>query len=788
MKAILLSAVLLVGIIGENVHAQSIAPKREFRGAWIATVINLDWPSTRFLGENAQQSELLRILDELQDAGINAVFFQIRCEADAFYQSDIEPWSYWLTGSQGNAPEGFYDPLAFAVEEAHKRGMELHAWLNPYRAVREVGNYVQAPNHVTNQHPDWILTFNTIKILNPGLPAAREHITTVVMDVVSRYDVDGVHFDDYFYPYPPNEISTQDASTFQNFNRGFTNVADWRRDNVNLLVAAIYDSIQAVKPNVKFGISPFGIWRSGVPAGISGLDAYSTIYTDALEWLAQEKIDYIAPQLYWPFGGGQDYGKLQPWWGFEASPRHLYVGQAAYRISEWRTGEIQSQLAFNRSNPDVQGSIFFRALYFRENPRGFTDYLRSDHYRYLALQPQMAWKDDVVPNEPRNLRYERIAGTGTAALKWDSPEIAADGDSARRYLVYQFDQPTIQDSELEDPGNIMTLSYQSGFIPETIDLPVGKNYYGATAIDGNANESALSNIIEILPPATPILAMPANGAGQQPEALDLVWQYPPVASSCRLQVSPDSTFTADLLLDEAGLLDTTSVVFDMDGQQTYYWRVSASNPSGESSFSEPFSFKTGFPVAPLLAAPPENAEGIPLDVHLFWNRAVAATSYQLQISTRPIFTTATIVIDVEAIADTSYTINQLEPEKIYFWRIKANNSLGSSNWSEAWRFKTGTTTGISDNSRAPLQFELLQNYPNPFNPTTMIPFTLAKSSSVQLKIYDILGREVTVLVNRTLQRGRYEIEFNANILPSGVYYYRLVTDEYVATRKMLYLK
>jgi uncharacterized lipoprotein YddW (UPF0748 family) len=772
-----------------DTQAQSTPPKREFRGAWIATVANLDWPSSPNRTETEQRSELIRILDELHEAGINAVFFQIRNENDALYRSEIEPWSYWLTGQQGKAPADFYDPLELAIDEAHKRGMELHAWFNPYRSVRSAGSYPLDSMHVSIRHPDWILTFGKFKILDPGLPVVRDYITSVILDVVRRYDIDGVHFDDFFYPYPPNHISNQDMATFQAYNRGFTNIGDWRRDNVNLFVKMVNDSIKAARPYVKFGISPFGIWKNGEPPGIVGLDAYNVIYADPLAWLGKEIVDYVAPQLYWTFGGGQDFGKLQPWWASQTlSNRHLYIGQAAHRISVWPVGEIQNQLNLNRSNPDVQGSIFFRALFFRENPRGFADFLSDDFYRYPALPLVMPWKDNVVPNNPRNLRYERIAGTGTAGLHWEVPEIAADGDSANRYVIYRFETAAIQGSDLDDPGKIAGLTYFTGFMPETPPLPNSSYFYLATALDRNNNESTIGAILQVAPPAVPLLAFPDNGAGNQPDGVELLWNYPPVAASYHIEVSKDSTFAGDLFLDEMGIIDTASVVYDMEGQQTYYWRVMASNAGGSSDFSGRFSFMTGFPATPFLAAPPTNTSDIPVDVTFRWHPALAGDSYRLQVSHGLSFESQAIVADVEGVVDTLYTLSQLEAERFHFWRVNAANDIGTSLWSEIWRFKTGTVTAIADGTPLPLQFELLQNYPNPFNPVTIVPFMLAKATKVQLKVYDILGREVKTLVDRNMPQGRYEIVFDGSELPSGIYLYRLYTNDFVSTKQMVLAK
>lgn len=274
--------------ISISLSAQSSNPKREFRGVWIASVINLDWPTSPGLSANTQKQQLIDLLDDLKELGFNAVVFQVRPECDALYNSSYEPWSYWLTGTQGKAPEPYYDPLEFAVEEAHKRGMELHAWFNPFRAVREVGNYQVSADHVSEKHPDWILTFDNLKILDPGLQEVRDYNTEVIMDVVRRYDIDGVHFDDYFYPYPPNQITDEDENTFLNNWRGFFNVGDWRRDNINIFIKQVHDAIAAEKPWVKFGISPFGIWRPGYPSGITGTDAYSVLYADATAWLQQQ--------------------------------------------------------------------------------------------------------------------------------------------------------------------------------------------------------------------------------------------------------------------------------------------------------------------------------------------------------------------------------------------------------------------------------------------------------------------------------------------------------------------
>jgi uncharacterized lipoprotein YddW (UPF0748 family) len=429
----------------------------------------------------------------LEAVGINAVVFQIRPECDALYPSTIEPWSYWLTGAQGVAPSAPFDPLQFAIDEAHKRGMELHAWFNPYRAERVAGAYPLAPNHVAVLHPDWVIQMGTYRFLNPGIRSVRDYTASVIADVVRRYEIEGAHMDDYFYQ---DGITTQDAATFQAEPRGFTNIGDWRRDNVNLLIRQVYDSIKAIRPNVKWGISPRGIWKNGVPAGIVGADNYNVIYCDAVAWLQGQYIDYIAPQLYWPFGGGQDYGKLMPWWSSVRNGRDLYVGQAAYRIadaSNWGASELPNQIRLNRTNSYAQGSIFFRAnMGLRDNPKGFADSLRNDLYKYPALKPIMTWKEMTPPNPPVNLTITKFSST--ALLTWTAPSAAGDGEGASYHAVYR---STSRPIDINDARNLVSVQATTTYMETS--LPAGSltYYYAVTALDKLQNESVLSNLVGI---------------------------------------------------------------------------------------------------------------------------------------------------------------------------------------------------------------------------------------------------------------------------------------------------
>jgi uncharacterized lipoprotein YddW (UPF0748 family) len=500
--------------IGTHAHAGDFqSPKREFRGAWIATVVNLDWPNSRIDSPANQRQQLVTMLDKLHEAGINAVMFQIRTECDALYDSPYEPWSYWLTGEQGKAPDPFYDPLEFAVEEAHKRGMEIHAWFNPYRAERSVGSYDLADNHVVVRNPEWAIQISSFKFLDPGLPEVREYVSGIVADVVRRYDIDGVHFDDYFYPYPPNQINNEDDATFAEHSRGFTDIGDWRRDNVNLLIEAVHDSINAIKPHVKFGISPFGIWKNGVPAGIVGLDAYNVIFADATAWMEAETIDYIVPQLYWPFGGGQDYGKLAPWWESVRNGRQYYPGHGLYRSDSntfsgtlFAANEIPRQVRFNREHDGIDGSVFFRAKNITLfHSRGFADSLKNDLYRHPSIIPSVAWKDSLYApiDPPDDFVYSWLTDQ-TLLFEWQAPPLPEFGDDLIRYAVYRINSasPPVFPEDLAHGEHV--LSVQADRWLEDSPLPSDDPYYYVvTALNRNHNESEPSEVIVITVTSVP---------------------------------------------------------------------------------------------------------------------------------------------------------------------------------------------------------------------------------------------------------------------------------------------
>jgi len=503
---------MMMGLCTAQINVQAQAPpKWELRGAWIATVGNIDWPSKPGLPADQQKAEYIRILDTLQRLGINAVFVQIRPAADAFYPSDQEPWSYWLSGEQGKPPYPLYDPLQFMIAEAHRRGMEFHAWLNPYRAVFNIHSSRVAANHITRRAPQWFLTYGDKMYFNPGLPEVWNYLTAIIADVVRRYDVDGIHFDDYFYPYRIPGKEFPDQLTYARYGRGMS-LDDWRRHNVDTIIEMIHDTIQAIKPWVKFGVSPFGVWRnqSRDPEGsltYAGQTDYDDLYADVLKWLRKGWIDYVVPQLYWEFGfHAADYGVLLDWWAHHTYGRALYIGMALYRVGgkgAWRDpDELPHQLYASRSYPQVQGQVYFSATVFNRNPLGFNDSLCNHFYRYPALVPPMPWKDSLAPASPQLLMITP-ADRGVT-LWWENTDTTKDVSS---YVIYRFSADDAK-PDFHDPRHMVAIvpivsSTQATHLLHHFTDTTAKsdiNYaYAITALDRLHNESVPSALLTVWP-------------------------------------------------------------------------------------------------------------------------------------------------------------------------------------------------------------------------------------------------------------------------------------------------
>jgi uncharacterized lipoprotein YddW (UPF0748 family) len=405
-------------------------PRRELRGVWVATVANIDWPSRPGLPADSQKAELLAIFDRAEVLHLNAVVFQVRPHGDALYRSELEPWSEYLTGTQGQGDPG-WDPLETAVAEAHRRGMELHAWFNPYRASHPIARSPLAPTHLALTHPEVVRHYGRYLWMDPGEPLVQEHTVRVILDVVRRYDVDGVHIDDYFYPYPEKDsagatLDFPDEPSWARYRAagGRLSRDDWRRENVNALVRRLDHEIHRAKPWVKFGISPFGIWRPGHPPQIAtSFDQYAMLYADARKWLREGWGDYFSPQLYWPIARtGQSYPVLLDWWVREnVRGRHLWPGNFASRTFEgdptpWPASEVIGQVYVTRGRPGATGNIHFSMKAFALDRDSVAERLAREAYRDHALPPATPWLAHGRPARPLLALARDPAGAPTVTL------------------------------------------------------------------------------------------------------------------------------------------------------------------------------------------------------------------------------------------------------------------------------------------------------------------------------------------------------------------------------------
>ena len=410
----MISALAVLTLSLQELPTAPPAPKAEFRAVWVATVDNIDWPSKRGISTEQAKSELVSILDKCEELNLNAVIFQVRPSTDALYDSEIEPWSEYLTGLQGQPPKPYWDPLEFAVEEAHKRGIEIHCWFNPYRSLHPAQKGPVAANHISRTNPGVVKQYGKYLWMDPGEPAVQRRSLEVMIDVVKRYDVDGVHLDDYFYPYKEKGPDGQlldfpDGPSYSRYlaSGGLLNRADWRRKNVDDFIERLYTEIKKTKKWVKFGISPFGIYRPGVPEGIkAGVDQYADLYADALKWYQKGWCDYYTPQLYWPIKQiPQSYPVLLKWWA-ENNPagRHFWPGNFTGRTNpgdgNWPAQEVLDQINLTRSQKGSTGNVHFSMKAFMKNFNGIAGALKRGPYKDPATVPASPWLGDRKPGIP----------------------------------------------------------------------------------------------------------------------------------------------------------------------------------------------------------------------------------------------------------------------------------------------------------------------------------------------------------------------------------------------------
>ncbi|MCM1004764.1 MAG: family 10 glycosylhydrolase [Prevotella sp.] len=478
------------------------APKREFRGAWIQVIGQSQWMNKT---PEQQRAYFTEILDKLNEAGCNALIFQIRPTADALYESEIEPWSKWLTGKRGKAPAEKWDPLAFAISEAHKRGMELHAWLNPYRVTSDAKE-VLPPEHLYNQHKERFFRFDNKIFFDPAYQENRDYISTVIADIVSRYDIDAIHLDDYFYPYPAANGTRfdGDGASYAKFGKG-KNKADWRRENVDKLIEQLHRTIKDIKPWVQFGISPFGIWRnkSSDPRGSEsgGLQNYDDLYADVILWAKNGWIDYLVPQLYWPLDKKvAPSRKLAKWWNDNVPANcKLYIGQNTQGTMDTPTAsdsnELSAKIDLSRRLDNVHGNAWYHGYWVVNNYKGVNDKLASEHQRTLALPPLYTDK----PGKPAKVYGLRTEKTNDGmVVAWDLPENfhgygaeatlnEAREDDVVKFVVYEFFKG--ESIDMNDPEAIIAITPISAV---KLDSAEPGTTFIVTALDRMGRESDAS--------------------------------------------------------------------------------------------------------------------------------------------------------------------------------------------------------------------------------------------------------------------------------------------------------
>lgn len=481
---------LMAGGVFAQVQTGSAYPKREFRAAWIQSV------NGQFRGMPTEKlkQNLIGQLNSLQKAGINAIIFQVRPEADALYASRLEPWSRFLTGVQGKAPEPYWDPMQFMIDECHKRGMEFHAWINPYRTKTTLKSEL-APNHVYNIHPEWFVTYGDQLYFDPALPESRRHICMVVSDIVSRYDVDAIHMDDYFYPYPIKGKDFPDDASFAGFGGGFSNKGDWRRSNVNVLIKKLHETIREIKPWVKFGVSPFGIYRneSSDPLGskTKGLQNYDDLYADVLLWAREGWIDYNIPQIYWHIGHPvADYETLVKWWARNTENRPLFIGQSVMNTVQNADpknpsiNQLPRKMALQRAYQTIGGSCQWPASAVVENVGKYRDALIAEYHKYPALPPVFDFIDNEAPAKVRKMKP--VWTEDGYILFWTAPKYKEEMNRAVQYVVYRFNDK--EKVNIDDPSHIVAIT-RDNFYKLPYEDGKTKYRYVVTALDRLHNES-----------------------------------------------------------------------------------------------------------------------------------------------------------------------------------------------------------------------------------------------------------------------------------------------------------
>ncbi|HSV77347.1 MAG TPA: family 10 glycosylhydrolase [Bacteroidales bacterium] len=698
-------------------------PARELRGTWFTTAWRIDWPPVGSV--QTQKNSLIQMFDRLEAANVNVVFFQVRPFADAFYHSAHEPWSHLLgtsSASRGQYPG--YDPLQFAIEQAHQRGMELHAWLNPYRFESVTGSFAGLPGDYARTHPHLVINFNNSTILDPGHPETTQIIKNIVADIVHNYDVDGIIFDDYFYPV--NMPLNLDQHTFDAFGNEafirryyhgplFTTLTrgDFRRASVNNMIREVNDTIKSINPSLLFGVSPAGIYTTNhlvaqfygttLPPGITGANNWSTINADPLAWLKHGYIDYLSPQLYWPIGGGQDFIALDAWWGEQARRfgRHHYPSLGSYRLYDalnWPVTEIGNQIIAHRNNPanNAPGYIFFHTSGLLNLSKNLAGHLRSDLFSQKTILPVASWLPAPTLRKPRIIDVGSIAD--------DNELVVLNMDSnADRFLLFGSNEPPDAMNNLVNPqflqvafGNRFSLNMQRNF-----------RYLAVAEYARNKTIGENSGFIEFIHINPPTFSL-HNGATLC-EGNQIIWNEIPGISRYSLMVF-DGPSASSLLKFETDTIDQRFFNINsqwFEGQKTYFYRVKAIN-NRTVSYSLIDRFNTGFPSTPAINNPLSGQQNVNFTSVAQWQHLPEATNFHLQVSQDPLFGQGSLIIDRPNLTQNMSNITLQAPNTTHYLRVAGINACGRGQWSPVVQFTTTAALSVEDIDPISLRV-----YPNP---------------------------------------------------------------------------
>ena len=781
-------------------------PGREFRAVWLTSVYNIDWPHSTSVSAVNQQNRLRQMLDVLQQTNINAVLFQVRPNADALYRSNHEPWSHWITGTRGREPD--YDPLALVIHEARKRGMEVHAWLNPYRYENIAGQYAGRPGDYAQTHPTLIFTHDNKTYFNPGKPETTHLIKSIIVDLITNYDLDGVVFDDYFYPSGiPLSIDQEAYNTYGTdaFVKRYyaTNTRDnFRRASVNNMIKEVHDTIKSIDPSILFGVSPAGIystqasaatqWGTTLPAGISGRDNYNAIYCDPLAWLHDGSVDYLSPQLYWQIGGPQDYAVLAEWWGKECKRkgRHCYPSIGTYRLPadskseiagtgfiyfiqrmlrdlfqksegrevvQYSLMEIENQIKINRNNTGnhVLGSIFFSTRDLTSRVPNLAPYLQSGVFAEKAIAPETEWLPALQYGAPIIAEISTVGGVREEAA------ISVTNSPARKYLLYGWEQLPAK----ADPGNDHFM--QVIFGKEFALFHPGKNKFFAVQEYMPNRETGFLSEVTAYSHMAPVETISPKGQTIC-DMFQFTWTPGPERTKYQVfitggqdnsdiqYVSPESEQSSFYL--PSGILE---------GQAHFSYRVRASHDLAVS-YSAASLFFTGYPATTSLNAPRDNQQNVGLNPTLQWNAVPGTTHYHLQIATDESFAPASLLIDQEPVTFNFYYATLSDQNRRHFARVRSKDNCGYSAWSAVISFVTHDATPIAETKGM-----VLRVFPNPASRECQVEYP-EQLTSRHVRWYNATGQ---LQAEYTRNNPASHDTFSVIDFPPGIYSAIIATDD-----------